>query len=242
MLWLISHRSRLSVLTITMFIAFYFLSFFQELEAVNSSFQSEQTQTVSNKGYFIPGDAVQISVYPDTTTLLNNVFPIDAKGYVFLPILGKVQISNMDIIELERFLESNYSKYLRVTIVKTRPLIKAGLVGGFTRPGFYYVHKNETLWDLLSKGVAVTSNKGFEKMEWKRDRETVDSKLEPLLQSNLSLEEIGFKSGDQIFTPIPVPPRRGVFWENVMPLLTFALTVYTVYISYYFYYQSSYNR
>ncbi len=234
MLRQMSQRFSLTIIITVLFLNFYFITFFQELKATDSSIQSEQTQVDNVRREFNPGDAVQITVYPDTTTLLNNTFPIDSKGYVFLPILGNVQVSNMSVLELNKFLESNYSQYLRVTIVKTRPLIKAGLFGGFTRPGFYYVDKNATLWDVINRGVAVTSNKGLKQMKWQRNGKTVESELIPLVQSGRSLQEIGFRSGDQIFTPVPVT-TRGVLFDTIIPLITFGLTIYSVYISYYFY-------
>lgn len=234
MLRQISQRFCLTIVITVLFLNFYFITFFQELQAINPSIQSEQTPVDNTRREFMPGDGVQITVYPDTTTLLNNTFPIDAKGYVFLPILGKVHIVNMSVLELNKFLESNYSQYLRITIVKTRPLIKAGLFGGFTRPGFYYVDKNATLWDVLNMGVAVTSNKGLKKMKWERDGKTLESKIVPFVQSDRSLQEIGFRSGDQIFTPAPIT-TRGVLFDTVIPLITFGLTIYTVYLSYYFY-------
>jgi len=234
MLRQMSQRFSLTIIITVLFFNFYFITFFQELKAIDSSIQSEQSQVENARGEFNPGDAVQITVYPDTTALLNNTFPIDSKGYVFLPILGNVQVSKMSVLELNKFLESNYSQYLRITIVKTRPLIKAGLFGGFTRPGFYYVDKNATLWDVINRGVAVTSNKGLKKMKWQRDGKTVESELIPLVQSGRSLQEIGFRSGDQIFTPVPVA-TRGVLFDTIIPLITFGLTIYSVYLSYYFY-------
>ena len=54
---------------------------------------------------FKPGDGILISTFPDTTSFLNNTFPIDDMGFVDFPIVGKVAVSSMSNEELGTFIK-----------------------------------------------------------------------------------------------------------------------------------------
>jgi protein involved in polysaccharide export with SLBB domain len=211
-----------------------------QMDIVICNFRAEETageppqNQQRNVGYralqFRPGDAVQITVFPDTSNFLHNIFPIDGKGYIFLPIVGRVQISAMNETEFLNYLNQNYTQYLRgPNNIQARPMIRASLLGGFARPDLYYIDPNLSLWDLVKLGGGPLREDGLKEMRWERNRETVESNLIPLYQSSNSLSEIGFRSGDQIWTPTPDLPS---FWDNfvsyIVPLGTLALTFYTV--------------
>jgi protein involved in polysaccharide export with SLBB domain len=187
---------------------------------------------LSNQLSFKEGDAVQISVYPDTSSYLHNVFPIDGQGYIFLPIVGKIKIVNMTEQDFSAFLNENFAQYLRTPVVQVRPLIRASLLGGFVRPDLYYIDPNQTLWDLVHLAGGTLSEDGLIKMKWSRDNKTIKSNLISYYQSGKSLSQIGFHSGDQIWTPTP---REGGFWNSIIrygiPFISLGLTIYTIYIS-----------
>ena len=181
---------------------------------------------------FKAGDAVQISVYPDTSSFLHNVFPIDGDGYIFLPIVGKTRIINMTEQEFVAYINENFTQYLRTPVVQVRPLIRASLLGGFIRPNLYYVDPDQTLWDLIHRAGGTLNEDGLKKMKWSRDNKTIESNLIPYYQSSKSLSQIGFHSGDQIWTP---SPSQRNFWDNVvryvLPVATLGISIYTVYLT-----------
>lgn len=179
---------------------------------------------------FKPGDAIQISVFPDTSSFLHNIFPIDGKGFVFLPIVGKTQVVAMSETEFINFLSKNFTQYLRTPTIQVRPLIRVSVLGGFIRPSLYYVDPNSTLWDVIYRAGGTIREEGLKKMRWERNKKNIETDLIPYIQSGKSLAEIGFRSGDQIWTPTPGIPS---FWDNLlrygMPLISVGISAYTLY-------------
>lgn len=181
---------------------------------------------------FVPGDAIMISVFPDTSSFLNQIFPIDDRGYVELPIYGKVKITNMSESELIEFLKTKYRDYLRYPFLQVKPLIRVSILGGIPRPGLYYFDPDRSLWDLLYMAGGTTDEDGLKQMRWERDRKVIKKNLIPYFQSGSSLKSIGFRSGDQIWVRTPGKPG---FWEKFarfLPLVTLTTTIFTLYLTY----------
>ena len=181
---------------------------------------------------FVPGDAVMISVFPDTASFLNQVYPIDDKGFIELPIYGRVKISNMTETELIEFLKTKYRDYLRFPFLQVKPLIRVSILGGIPRPGLYYFDPNRSLWDLLYLAGGTIDEDGLKQMRWERDRKVIQKNLIPYLQKGNSLKSIGFRSGDQIWVRTPTKPG---FWEKVtryLPIFTLTTTIFTLYLTY----------
>ena len=125
-------------------LSFYFitfLSFFsvQELRAeipASKPLPQERAAQTFNP-IFRPGDAVQISVYPDTSSFLHNVFPIDGKGFIFLPVVGKTQVVAMNETEFINFLSKNFTQYLRTPTIQVRILIRASALVVVSDPVYF---------------------------------------------------------------------------------------------------------
>lgn len=181
---------------------------------------------------FTPGDAVLISAFPDTTSFLNQVFPIDDRGYIDLPIIGKVKISDMTRQELIDFLKENFRDYLRYPYVNVKPLIRASVLGGVPHPGFYYVDPDQTLWDLIHMVGGTLDEDGLKDMRWERDRKVVEKNLIPYLQKGVSLRTMGFRSGDQIWVKSPGKPGLVDKILSYTPLVTLAISFFTLYFTY----------
>ncbi len=181
---------------------------------------------------FTPGDGLLISTLPDTNSFLNGTYAIDDRGYVELPIIGKVQVSKMTIKQFIQFLRKNYESYLRFPNIYVKPLVRVSLLGGFVRPGLYYVDINSSLWDVINMAGGTLSEDGIYDMKWERNHKEKTDKLVKYFESGISLKKMGFKSGDILWTPSPTRRR---FWDkvrDVMPILTFATTVWAIYNTY----------
>lgn len=217
------------------------------LAILKSEIMAQNTpQVSSNREYniqlknniFKPGHAIQILVYPDTTSFLHNTFPIDADGYVFLPIMGKVKVSDKSESEFTQYIKLNYSKYLRVPDVQIRILIRLSILGGFNRPGLYYIDDNATLWDLVKLANGTIEGKGLREMKWERDKSIVKSDLIPYFEASKSLKDIGVKSGDQFWTPSPNQPGFIDNLAKLIPFISVGIASYTLYLTY----QIAFNR
>ena len=189
----------------------------------------KNTSSVTSDYPFKAGEGIQINVYPDTVSFLNDTFPIDGNGDVTFPIIGKINVLKMTRADLEKQLKKTFGRFLISTNMYINPVIRVSLLGGFQRPGLYYVDHNTTLWQLLHRAGGPVREDGVTELVWERDGQEKSDELASLFGSGVSLKKMGFQSGDQIWTP---SPDARTFWDNladVMPLLTFATTVIMTY-------------
>lgn len=178
---------------------------------------------------FVPGDGVKIKLPLDSNSFLDGIYAIDKNGYINLPIIGKYKVVSVSPVEFTSYIQKSYEQYLRYPEVQITPLIRVSLLGGFVRPGLYYVDPKNSLWDLISLAGGTTHEVGLSKIRWERDRHQISSRdLIYAFEKGQSLEEIGFKSGDQIITPNDPQSFWDIFFKDVLPLGTFGLSLYMI--------------
>jgi protein involved in polysaccharide export with SLBB domain len=227
-------RDQLSFLLVFIFIFFQNNMNIRFLYADESSNEPPQTQRENryvSKAFF-PGNAVEISVYPDTTSFLHGTFPIDGEGFIYLPIKGKVKIVDMSTAEFGAYLTKNFRQYIKTPDVLIRPLIRVSLLGGFNSPGMFYVHEDLTLWQLVQKAGGTAHENGLREMKWERDKKLLESNLISYIESGKSIKNLGFRTGDQLWTPTPGQPGVLERVSTVLPFITVAISAYTLYLTY----------
>jgi protein involved in polysaccharide export with SLBB domain len=200
-------------------------------------------QTSAEENFVRPGEAIRISAYPDTGSFVNGFYPVDGQGRIYLPIIGKMNIMQMSEKAFLDTLKAQYISYLRYPNVQVRHSIRISLLGGFQRPGLYYIDPDYSIWDAVYLAGGTTREDGLKRMHWERDRSPVTKDVIPYYQSGQSLRTIGFQSGDQLWTP--VDPKR-TWWEvvfkdiilsQVFPIITTSASLYVSFLMY-----ESYNN
>lgn len=170
-------------------------------------------------------DAVEIIVPMDDSSFLNGIYPIDDNGYAFIPMMGPVLMKDQTTDSLTRLIRSSLEQYMPYPEFQIRPLIRASLQGGFREPGFFYIEPEYSMWDLIAKAGGTTSENGLKKTEWKRDNQVISDNIIPYIESGESLTSIGFRSGDQLYTPIDTRGLGQIFVGTVLPILAFGISV-----------------
>lgn len=181
---------------------------------------------------FMPGDGLLINTFPDTSSFLNKIFPIDDLGFVDFPIAGKVNVSEMNTDELISFLKQNFQQYIRTPNVSIKPMMRISLIGGFLNPGLYYVDHSTSMWEAVRIGGGLTQESGLEEMAWERDGDEVVDDIVPYFEKGVSLKNMGFKSGDQLVTPTIAPMNWRESLQFIMGLATFTTGLYMTYLTY----------
>jgi len=191
-----------------------------------------------SQGFVKPGEAIRISAYPDTGAFVSGFYTIDGEGRIYLPLIGKMNVSSMSEKAFLDSLKAVYINYLRYPNLQVRHLIRISLLGGYQRPGLYYIDPDNSIWDAVYLTGGTTREDGLKRMKWERDRRIVAEDIIPYYQSGQSLRSIGFKSGDQLWTPVD-PKRswwevaiRDVFLSQVFPIVTTSASLYISYIMY----------
>ena len=208
--------------------------FTQSLFAGNSSssFARNLIQSGSSIHPFQPGDGLFIDTFPDTSSFLNRIFPIDDRGFVEFPLVGKKDISKMTSAQVVSYIKKTFKTYLRYPNVYVKPMVRVSLLGGFAKPGLYYVDIDNSLWQVVKKAGGTLKEDGIYEMRWERNHDENSDDVVPLFEKGISLRKMGFKSGDQIWTP---SPDAKTVWDtiaDVMPILTFSVTIWTLYNTY----------
>lgn len=197
-----------------------------------SNVQAQGTQNTSGTYPFHAGDGIQINVFPDTSSFLNHTFVIDGAGDVNFPIIGKINVLHLKKDDLAKLLKSTFAPYLRSTNMVINPVVRVSLLGGFMRPGLYYVDYNSTLWDVVRLTGGTIHEDGVKEMIWERQGEELSDELAPIFEKGISLKQMGFRSGDQLWTPIENRRFIQVVLQDVMPVVTFATTMLMTYYTY----------
>jgi protein involved in polysaccharide export with SLBB domain len=205
-----------------------------QAEGINSQQQTNDATPYKS------GDAVRIVVSSDTTHFLNGVYQIDDNGCVFLPVIGKAKIDTFSEKGFSSFLNTAYLQYLRYPTIQVRPLIRISLLGGFARPGLFYVNPATSLWETIAMAGGPVREDGIKKINWERHGNIIDKKLLMPIESGTSLKTVGIQSGDQLWiTHVPKRERREIFITDVLHILSVSIsalsataTVFIVYQTY----------
>jgi polysaccharide export outer membrane protein len=187
---------------------------------------------------FIPGDAIKVSVFPDTNMFPSGTYLIDGEGYVDFPIIGYIKITTMNLQDLTELLKKNYMPFIRYPYIVVRPLLRISLFGGFARPGLYYIDPHATLWEAIRLGGTTVRKDGLKRMIWERDNSIIQKDIVQHFQSQKSLYQIGFQSGDRLsVTNKPELTKWETFRSDFLPvislLVTTATSAATLYSTYY---------
>ena len=207
------------------FFCLLILSFFQIPFSQLPQLASESVVEVVNHP-FSPGDAVRIELPLDSANFLNGIYPIDEYGVIVLPVAGEFNVSSQSVHQFKEYLRKTYEIYLRFPEIQVSPLIRVSLLGGFIRPGMYYIEPLRSMWDLVLIGGGTTNEKGLNKMRWERNRKVIRKDLIPQIESGQSLKAIGFRSGDQLWTPRETRKISDVLVRDVLPIGTFLMSLF----------------
>ena len=137
------------------------------------------------------------------------------------------------------FLNSAYLQFLRYPTIQVQPLMRVSLLGGFVRPGLYYIPSSASLWDVVALAGGPQREDGMKKLAWERDGIVVNGSLLPIIQSGASLSTLGVRSGDLIRAR-QAPKRDGweIFTTVVLPIIGVAVSAVSTSATLYYVYET----
>ena len=211
-----------------------------DLVAANNSVQpgvistpEDQQTAAPQNSPFVPGDAILLSTYPDTSSFLNGIYPIDDQGYIEFPIGDRVNVSTMSNDAFLKYLRDNYQNYMRSPNLYVKPMIRLTVVGGFVTPGMYYVDDKMSLWDVIKLAGGASHEDAIKDINWERNGEKMIEDVTPYLEKGTSLKSMGVQSGDLVWAPSPDAEDTWDFLTTrILPIAAFMTSVYLMWISY----------
>ncbi len=189
------------------------------------------SKTASSLTVFQPGDAVRIQIwelYEEERRNLNlsNDYPINAEGYIIMPLIGEVKVKGLTSYELMQYLEERFRAYLRNPFVYVRPLIRLTLQGAFNKPGAYRVDPSSSLWDLVALAGGPARGCDLKGMWVERGGKVIIDELLNSFEKGFSLEDVGIESGDQIMAPMQTGLNLGL----ILSMINLVTSVVLLYI------------
>lgn len=157
---------------------------------------SAQENGGSAHGVLAPGDIVRVSIWRQSD--LSGDYIVDEGGFLMLPLVGKIDASNISTDSLRVMLVERYDYYLKEPYITVTPLFRVSVMGEVASPGLYNVDATVSLADLLAMAGGIKESGSDRKIMMVRDNQVVQEDLSLALKKGRAIEEIGMRSGDKI--------------------------------------------
>ncbi|HEY7337638.1 MAG TPA: polysaccharide biosynthesis/export family protein [Bryobacteraceae bacterium] len=139
------------------------------------SIPSDPSASSKDEGYILgPEDSIVIKVL-DIEEIGNSPFPIDLRGNINVPMIGRVHAAGLTLDQLEAILTEKFKEYLREPVVtvtiseyRSQPVSVFGQVG---TPGVHSMRGHKTLYEVISEAGGLKPEAGnsiviTRKKEW----------------------------------------------------------------------------
>ena len=169
----------------------------------------DKKETVSFTSSFIlgSGDEVAINVWRHED--LKRTVQIDPSGNIYVPLVGKVEASGLNISQLREKIVSGLSKYIinpqvdiNVYNLKSR---KVHILGEVKSPGTFILDQKMLAWEAISKAGGFTTDANQKGMLLVRSEKgvvrVVALNIHDMLKTGKINQDIYLKSGDVVYVP-----------------------------------------
>ncbi len=168
-----------------------------------------------------PGDEIEVRVWTDAIEHINTVVALDAKGKVYLNLLGEVTVGGQRLAQVRDDLTRRYRRFfdrasISVALARTR-VIEVRVTGDARKPGKYVLSGAATLFSALYAAGGpsdIGALRGI-KLLRKGEQPLVIDLYDYLLQGD-EAGDVALEPEDTIFIP-PVQAMVGVSGEVRRP-------------------------
>ena len=92
----------------------------------------------------------------NNSSMYLNGYNVDAEGYIELPIVGKVQVKDYTVSEIQEQVQSSMNEYLKETVVYVKlGVFNLTILGEVARPGQYQVYQSDI---NIFQAIALAGN------------------------------------------------------------------------------------
>jgi len=156
--------------------------------------------------------SIQLWAYPEITPPIQDIsnikaagYPIDSSGNVQLPLVGQVRVAGKTLAETNRFLHSQFARYLKHPDVVVRVLSYEGrryfVNGQVMRSGQYTLNDQPiSIYTALGQAGGINTETGDNtSIQLIRNGQTYDLNVLELEKQGLSLHNLLIQPNDTIF-------------------------------------------
>jgi protein involved in polysaccharide export with SLBB domain len=164
-----------------------------------------------------PGDMIRVDIWREPD--LSGTFPVNDRGVVTLPLLGRTEVVNLALDELQDRLIEAYQVHLRNPSINITPLRRINILGEVGRPGLYEVDPTVSLAGVIGLAGGVTPAGDMDRIRIIRGGEVLYERVGAASTVNAA----DVRSGDQI-----VVLQRSWFERNSTFVVSLVLSVTSI--------------
>ncbi len=153
---------------------------------------------------------------------MSGDFLVDELGIVTLPLLGKINVTQIPLATLRDTLIAAYSVQLRNPTITVTPLRRVFVLGEVTKPGLYAADPTVTLAGVIALAGGASPGGDLRRIRVVRDGSVITSRV----TANSMLGMTDIRSNDQIFVD-----RRGWVDRNSAFLASGVVSLATIVIT-----------
>ncbi|MGH7668096.1 MAG: polysaccharide biosynthesis/export family protein [Gemmatimonadaceae bacterium] len=210
-------------------IALYLTALLLLAAPVLAAQQSAASGKLADTGDFRAGDRIMLTV--DGEDKLTGTFTVLPGPALDLPEIGTVSLAGVRRTDLEAYLTTAIGRYIKDAHVRATSTVRIGVIGQVARPGFYDLPASSSITDVLmaAGGPAQSADVGKLKLTRVDTTAVPPDSLRAALAQNLTLAQLGVRSGDQLFMPAVNNSSR---WAQILglivavPALVFAIRAF----------------
>ena len=152
-------------------------------------------------GDFQVGDRIILRIegedqIPDTVV-------VEPQQVISLPQIGNISLAGVLRSELQDHITTELSRYIRDPRVTADALIRLGILGAVSRPGFFVLPSALLMEDALMIAGGPSQNAELDKVRVERGDDTVweDDDLQEAMLAGRTLDQLSLRAGDRIIVP-----------------------------------------
>ncbi|MFX0134046.1 MAG: polysaccharide biosynthesis/export family protein [Candidatus Hodarchaeota archaeon] len=172
--------------------------------------------------YLNPGDGIRLIFFNNPDNVSGDYF-VQKDLTIQLPFIGFIETKDrlIDSVRIEIFYK--YESIYRNLELTVLPLYKINVLGEVNAPGVYYVTGVEKLSDLLAKAGGETGDANLKKLYLVSDGRKSNINAKQILEKGSKLNDLGLKSGDQIYVP-----RKWISYRNTYAIISGLAVIVTI--------------
>jgi hypothetical protein len=168
-------------------------------------------------GDFVTGDRIVLTIRTDS--VVTDTLVVRSGRLVSIPSLhDDIPLEGVLRSELQPLLQSRLSRLFKEVVVETTPLIRFGVLGEVTRPGFYRVPFDIPITDAIMIAGGPTTRADLGRSTARRGAAPLMSKgeLRQAIVAGTTLAQLNFLAGDELI----VGAKRERNWPAIASIAT----------------------
>ena len=162
-----------------------------------------------------PGDILNITVWGQES--FSGQFQIDENGRILYPMLGEIDTRDLTVEQVRDTLRAGLETLFNNPFLTVRPLVRISVLGHVMSPGLYTIDPTLTAVYVVAMAGGPTPSGNLNNIRVLRSDGESSINFENQYMRGRTLQEVGVRSGDQIFLP-----RKRFTREDLSLLLQFA--------------------